>query len=674
MAGAAITYSGTDHNGNAVSNTFTKTANDTSVNDFLTQIGATFGGTASVNSNGNLVITDGTLGTSSLAVSSFSSTNNPANPLTTYSMNVTTQGDNGVAQQLTSQSPIAADFDSLADGATIQFSGLNNSGKQVTDTFTKTTGNETINDFLTKIGSDFGATATIDSNGNLVLTDNTQGTSQLSLSSLTANDSANYAFSATTSGAQIGDKGNTAQVLQSQDDIQTAFDALAAGSAIQYTGLDHNGNTVTNTYYKTTATTSISDFLAQVNNTFYGEATATIGTDGTLTLTDNEQGKSQLALTSLSIGGVSHTVSTVTPGKQGQGVLMAGQNAYFSYDGLMLNSASNNPDNFISGLTIQLHKAAPAETVQTSIAVDSATIQKNIQTVLDAYNTLLTDTTAETKPADPNDSTSKAGDLVNDMTVSSIMDQVRNTLLNSVSAISGPYNSLTMIGVNSDPDTGQLSIDQTQFTKALSANFDEVKSIFVTTGISSNANISYGRNTTTTQSGVYTLNEPDPNHLNIQLAGDSTWYTSDSRNGDIVTFSSGPASGLSITAPSGTIGTGNSSTFTFSMGLSDQLSNLIDTFDDPSTGMIATTQSSLQDQITDGNSRISDLQEQVNEYHDQLVQQFAQMEEALNTMKNQYNQMASALGLAQESTSSASSHHRHKVFNKLIALEQRVID
>ncbi len=562
----------------------------------------------------------------------------------------------------------------------LRIRGTDHNGNAVTNTFTKAASDTSINDFLTQIGTDLGGTASLDSSGNLVVTDGTAGNSSLAISSLVSADasqssSTNYTFATTTAGAQIGDKGNTAQVLQSQDDIQTAFDALAAGSAIQYTGIDHNGNTVTNTYYKATATTSINDFLSQINNTFYGEATASINSDGTLKLTDNEQGNSQLALTSLSIGGVSHTVSTVTPGKQGQGVLMAGQNAYFSYDGLMLNSASNNPDSLISGVTIQLHKAAPAETVQTSLAVDSATIQKNIQAVLDAYNALLTWTTAETKPADPNDSTSKAGDLVNDMTVSSIMDQVRNTLMNSVSAISGPYNSLTMIGVNSDPDTGQLSIDQTQFTKALSANFDEVKSLFVTSGASDNANVTYGQDTPTTQSGVYTLNEPDPNHLNIQLAGDSTWYTSDSRNGDIITFSSGPATGLSITAPSGTIGTGNSATFTFSMGLSDQLSNLIDTFDDPSTGMIATTQSSLQDQITDGNDRISDLQEQVNEYHDQLVQQFAQMEEALNTMKNEYNQMASALGLSPGvNIIGLHHHHRHKIFNKLIAIEQRVFN
>ena len=90
------------------------------------------------------------------------------------------------------------------------------------------------------------------------------------------------------------------------------------------------------------------------------------------------------------------------------------------------------------------------------------------------------------------------------------------------------------------------------------------------------------------------------------------------------------------------------------MGLADQLNNLINNFTDPNTGVIATTQNSLQDQITDANNRITDLQEQVNNYHDQLVQQFSQMEQALNTMKSQEAQMMSALGASTTSTSTSS--------------------
>jgi flagellar hook-associated protein 2 len=581
-----------------------------------------------------------------------------------YAMTATTPGSNATSEQFTSIDSIAADFNARTAGSTFTYTGTASDGSAVNGIFTKNpddSNTQALTSFLAQIGTDFKATASVDGSGHLVLIDPTPGNSTLAVSTVDYTDGAaqapgSYLFSATTAGAQVGNKGSTTQVIQSQGDFQTAFNALAAGASIQYNGLDHNGNTVTNTYYKTAANTSINDFISQVNSTFYGEAAASIGAGGKLTLTDNIQGNSQLALSSLSInGGAAQSLSTLTPGKNGQGVLVSGQNAYFSYDGLMLNSASNNPDTLITGVTIQLHKAAPAETVQTSLTVDSATIQKNIQSVLDSYNSLLTWATAETKTADPNDTTSKAGDLVNDMTVSSVMDQIRNMLMQSFTTIgSGGYNSLTMIGVNSDPLSGQLSIDQKQFTKALAANFDQVKNIFVTTGVSSNANITFGRNQATTQSGIYTLTEPNANQMTIQLAGSATSDTSQFRNGDIVTFSTGPAAGLSITAPSGSIGGGKSATFTFSMGLSDQLSNLIDNFTDSNSGVIATTQNSLQDQVTDANNRITDLQEQVNNYHDQLVQQFSQMEQALNTMKSQEAQMMSALGVSTTSTSTSS--------------------
>ena len=567
-------------------------------------------------------------------------------------------GSSGTAAQVvTSQNPFLADYNALAAGSTITFSGADHNGNAVSSTFTKTAGDTAIGDFLTQIGTAFGGTASVNSNGNLIITDNTSGTSSLAVSSLATADASatplnSYAFSTTTAGTQVGNKGNTAQALQSADNIQTAFDALAAGAAIQYSGVDHNGNTVSNTYYKAAATTSISDFLAQVNTTFHGMATAAVGTDGTLSLTDSVQGSSQLALTTLSIGGVSHTVSTLTAGANGAGVLTSGKDAYFSLDGLMLNSSTNNPDSYITGVTIQLHKADTTQTVQTTLSRDTDQIQKKVQAVVDAYNALLKFAADETKNADPNDTTSKAGDLANDMTVSSIVDQVRNQLMQSFNLVGGSYNSLTMIGVNSDPSTGNLSIDQTQFTKALTTSFDQVERMFVTSGVSDNKNITFGRNTKTTQSGAYTLNEPDADHLSIQLPGGSTWYTSDQRVGDIITFSSGPASGLSITSPAGTIGAGNSATFTFSMGLADQLSNLIDNFNDPSSGLIATHQNSLQDQITDANSRVTDLQTRVNDYHDGLVKQFAAMEEALNTMKSQEAQMMSALGASTTSTSS----------------------
>ncbi len=444
-------------------------------------------------------------------------------------------------------------------------------------------------------------------------------------------------------GNGAGNKGTIAQVLKSQDTIQSAFAALGAGASIQFSGTDRDGNNVQYTYIKPAADTSIDDFFAKVENNFHNMVDASVDTDGKLVITDKVQGSSQLTLNSLSMSGTAYAVNVAVVGEDGPGVLSVGKDAYFNVDGLALTSTDNNADGQITGVTIQLHKTSVSETVQTNITRDVDAVQKKVQELLDAYNALLTFVSENTKMADPGDKDSKDGDLANDMTAKNIVDQVRNQMKLSMNFFGGSYNSLTMFGVKSDSATGEMSLEEDQFTKAMTNNFDEAVRFFVTTGVSDNKNISLGRFTKDTRSGNYTLKQVNADYLQIQFGSDATWYTSDARVGDIVTFSTGSAKGLSITAAAGVIGSG-SAMFTFSKGLGDRLSELVDNMSDPENGMITIRQNSLTSSIDSANERMDAMQKRVNDYHDRLVKQFAAMEEALLTMQNQQANMLSALG------------------------------
>ncbi len=448
-------------------------------------------------------------------------------------------------------------------------------------------------------------------------------------------------------GNGAGNKGNVAQVLESQDDIESIFNGLGVGAAIQYTGTDRDGNAVTNTYIKPAADTSIDDFLTQMRRSFHDLADISIGTDaanqGRLIVSDRVQGSSQLSISSLSIEGTSYAMDTTVVGDEGAGVLATGKDAFFNVDGLSLVSSDNEAEGFIAGVTVQLHKVSVEETVQASLARDNEAIQKKVQELLDAYNGLAKFVSENTKMADPNVKDSTAGDLAGDMTAKTILDQVRNEMKLAMTFFGGSYNSLTMLGVKSDAQSGEMSMDEKQFTKALTNNFDEVVRFFTTSGTSANTNIGLGRYTKDTESGNYTLQEPDADHIQYQYGSDPTWYVSDARSGDIVTFASGPARGLSITAASGIIGAGTA-TFTFSKGLSDRISELITSLNDPENGMITQHQSALQESIKSTNARIDVMQKRVDDYHDRLVMQFSAMEQAMQTMRNQQSNMLAALG------------------------------
>jgi flagellar capping protein FliD len=591
-AGATIDYSVTDHSGATVTNTFTKATATTSVTDFLAQIQSDSGGAvASLDGAGNLVLTDSLTGVSQLAVNSFAMNDTAAQPPAANVFASTVTGAVGVAQIISSQSPMATDFDNLKAGATIDYGVTDHSGATVTNTFTKTTATTSINDFLAQIQSDSGgAVASLDGAGNLVLTDSQTGVSQLAVNSFTMTDMAAQApttFSAavTSSGNNgQGEKGTTTQSLTSTSNITAAFGALAVGSTITYAGMDHNGNTVSNSFYKTAGAT-INDFVTQVQQSFMGTADVSVNA-GNLVITDKTAGSSRLALTTLSATDkdsqltTAYTMDATVTGKNGAGVMSVGRDAFYSLDGLTMSSTDNSVESVIAGTTIQLHKASTGETVQATLSRDTDAIKAKVQKLVDAYNALQTFVTDQTKMADPNNKDSTAGDLAGDSTVKNILDRVRQQLMQRSGFAGESYNSLTMIGIKTDPTTGQMSIDDTQFSKAMTNGFDEVEHLFVTSGTGDNSNIILGRKTADTQSGTYTLRETDntgtysTNYLSIQLANDptGTWYTSDLRNGDIVTFSSGPAKGLSLTSPAGIIGSGNTSSYTFSLGMGDGLS------------------------------------------------------------------------------------------------------
>jgi flagellar capping protein FliD len=447
-----------------------------------------------------------------------------------------------------------------------------------------------------------------------------------------------------------GEKGTTTQTLTSTDDFKTMFNNLATGASITYSGLDHEGNTVSNTFVKTSGLT-IDDFLSQVKTTYHNMVDATIDdTTGKLTITDKATGTSRLSLNSLNAGGTAETVSIIQNGTNGAGVLQAGSDAYFNLDGLYMSNTSNNPDDVVTGVTFHFLKASADDTTTVSLSYDTNALEEKVQDLLDSYNTLLNWVTDETKFADSSDSDSEDGDLAGDMTVKDILSKVRNALHGSFGLFGSSINSLTMLGVKTDATTGEMSLDSDKFASAITKNFDQFEKLFTTNGASSNANITYGRSTTTTKSGAYTLRELDSTHMQIKLAGDDTWYTSDARNGDIVTFSSGQAKGLSITAASGIL-SGGEATFTFQNGLAGTLQNLSDQITDSSSGTIQLHVDSLNSMVDAANDRITRMQTSVDDYRTRLQKQYAAMEEALQKMKSQYNQMASALGLDTSSTS-----------------------
>ncbi|MBD3317145.1 MAG: flagellar filament capping protein FliD, partial [Chitinivibrionales bacterium] len=500
-----------------------------------------------------------------------------------------------------------------------------------------------INNATDAEGNELGVTATVlkiaDDNFRLVLTSKEEGAEGVSYRDLTGSTLQDLGIIQDTAGT----KGTTAQMLQSGTDVRSAFEALTEGEVVRYEGVDHMGNNVRGSY-TVTASSTTEDLLKDIGDTFHGMVEASIGAGGELILTDKVAGESALAVNTLSVGGTDHAMSTTRVGNEGGGVLQAGSNAYFSVDGLYMESSGNSASGFISGVTLDFKKASVDETVAISMDRDLDAITDNVQNLVDSFNELANFVNTNTRYAvDEEDETVKKGELAGDMTARSILSRIRSVFHSRFDTLSGEYQSLAEIGLKTNTQTGELKLDAEKFKTALQGDYDDVVKLFVTTGFSDNSNITLGRYTEDTAEGNYVMEEVDADHMRIKLSGDDTWYTSGPRTGDVITFGDGPVDGLSLTAPSGSIGAASAS-FTFSRGLTGQLKGVVDQLNDGREGLIHMRQESWRISIRSSQDRVDRLEASVEAYRMRLVKEFSAMEQSLSELQSQSTNMLSALG------------------------------
>jgi flagellar hook-associated protein 2 len=427
-----------------------------------------------------------------------------------------------------------------------------------------------------------------------------------------------------------GSKDYTTQQLSSTDNVQSAAANIVSGDTVSFTGTDHDGNTIS---YSKTTTGAMTDsqFLSAIEDAYKGMVTASFDSGGKLVITDNISGESDLSfsLTSAGSTAVSSKMTTVTSGTQGANVLTAGSNAYFSVDGLDMSAAGNEVKDFIPNTTIKLLSTSYDTDISLSLTANDDAIASKIQTFVDAYNTLYDYITKETKYADPNDSTTSDGDLAGDETAKSILDQITNIFQKQFNTGSN-YETLASIGITTDSSTGDLSLDKDTLDTALSNDFTGVMNLFVTTGTSSDSSTTYGKSSSSTSSGDYTIKIGSDGTYSICLTNligtsDESWSTG-TRSGDIVSFSDGSADGLMITSPDNSSLYGTDITFSYSRGCSDSLIDTCDSTTESYDGTIANHLDYLNKLESDANDRITTLTASCDAYKERLTKQYSAME------------------------------------------------
>ena len=255
---------------------------------------------------------------------------------------------------------------------------------------------------------------------------------------------------------------------------------LAVGDAINIRGLRGDGTAVT-IGLVVGASDTVQTLLDKVNDATTGfgsgsrTATAALGSDGRIRLTDATGGASRLSL-SLSVTHADGTrgslgsASTSVVGRSRE--LQVGQDAVIRVDGREITRSTNNITDAINGVTLSLSTAEPGTSIDVTIDRDVKGTVDSVQKFVDSYNAIRTFFDEQRAIDAP---------LYSDTLLRGVVGTFQDALRTDVTA-NATYNKLTIAGVTLDRN-GVLTFNQDTFKKGLADKPGEIEALFGFTGV-----------------------------------------------------------------------------------------------------------------------------------------------------------------------------------------------
>ena len=368
-------------------------------------------------------------------------------------------------------------------------------------------------------------------------------------------------------------------------------------------------------------------------------------------------------------------------------IITAGQNAFYTVDGMSITSQSNDDSKTIAGTTFTLKKADPDKVIKVSLESDLSGLADKISEFVDEFNELLKfiDENAKAEVVEKTDESGKktsnrvVGPFTGDSGISGLRENLRsmfsgviNELTKSIdNGYSTVYSSASRVGILATRE-GYYEVDKEKLTKALTADFEGVRKLFTSGGFSDTPGFGIGRFTKDSEAGVYSY---DSEKMDWYLNGrkDSAtgkWYSNSDWSFDSVTekwslkrgaeainpvkgtwagnnvFTT--AKGLSIEIPSHSTGEPQ---VTFVRGIAGQISTFVEQaktgyFDHKGEwvdGYIKQSKDKYEERIKDIEKRVDLLQRRVDNYENRLIKQFAALEKSMSSLQSQSSNMLAAI-------------------------------
>lgn len=566
------------------------------------------------------------------------------------------------------------------DNAYISIGGTRSDGTTFT-TNLSVTEETTVGYIIDEINSRFevdgvrAATATL-VDGKIRLTDNTCGESTLVLNTLTFNAGSGSTSLTDITIDESADGGSVSESLSSI--MSTSFTQTQDAQNSQIKINDYTPSQVAEIQ-------TLSTDAAATGGTFTlsygGQTTDPIDYDA-----DLSEIKAALELLStidtITVGGdkLDSGASNMTftfPGSEGNVGLISINSSLTGTDGqeTIVETTKGNDSQWISrnsniisdaltGITLNLHDVNRTDDsddpipVKITISRNIGQVSNNIQNMVTAYNELIGELKSKTEY---NAETKKMGKLSNDMGASFLKSQIETSFIGMISGFSDTIDSFVQasdIGITIDGD-GMMEFDKNIFSSAVAEDFDGALEVLGATksGNSSSSVVGfYSASDKYTKAGAYNVEVDISDNaitgVRIKLSGESTWRTSATWSGNLITgdstFDEGnplyAENGLQFTADLSQADGTYSATVRVKQGVAGALEDLL-THTLESDGRLDTSQSILDDKITAMARTIENEENRLNGVQQRLIDKYARLEKTLSMMQQQMGAV-SAMGIS----------------------------
>lgn len=233
------------------------------------------------------------------------------------------------------------------------------------------------------------------------------------------------------------------------------------------------------------------DIARVVTETVNGQTVSRVLVNGTVTpYTDD--GAAAETVSTQNLQQLGFLRNSRGPGMQ----LFAPSDARVVIDGIAVRRSTNTISDALAGVSLTLQQAEVGTTVDVSVGRDDSKAVQALKDYASAYNAVSSYVATNTAEKAP---------LAFDTTIRSTLRQFTQALLNPVVGLDNTvYMNAPMVGVALDK-SGKLQVDETKLKAALTANPDEVRKLFSTTGRSTLSTVEYAAASSATKPGTYAV-------------------------------------------------------------------------------------------------------------------------------------------------------------------------